>query len=82
MDMKCNATNCGCNNFDYIPNVDIKCLCKHSYKDHNAVTRKCQKCLNCMGFVTSWSCKCGSRYLQHNTKASLIKNNALSTTFE
>ena len=40
---------------------DLKCLCKHSYKEHHPVTRKCQRagCKNCAtSFTSKHGCAC------------------------
>ena len=48
---------------------DFKCLCKHSYRDHDPRTRKCKKpgCKKCPrgGFASKWSCGCGHLYEDH-----------------
>ena len=46
---------------------DIKCLCKHSYRDHNVKTKKCLKCKKCKCFTSRWSCSCTLKYDQHKT---------------
>ncbi len=49
---------------------DLKCLCKHSFKDHNPVTRKCQKpgCKNCTtSFTSKHGCACPLIYDDHVT---------------
>jgi Protein FAM221A/B len=60
---------CKCPSFNYIPiygSQDLKCGCKHSYLDHDKVSKKCQKC-KCLGFTCSWSCTCGYKYIEHTT---------------
>lgn len=47
---------------------DFKCLCKHSYRQHDVRTKKCIKCnIDCDGFSSKWSCSCGLKYAQHTT---------------
>ena len=44
---KVNCKNCKCKLFNYMPvhgSMDIKCSCKHSYEDHDPVSKKCIKC--------------------------------------
>lgn len=68
--IKCKEIGCKCRLFDYIPvhgSYDFKCLCKHSYRDHDVKTRKCLKCKNCTKFGSKWSCSCGLKYDEHKT---------------
>jgi hypothetical protein len=42
----CKVPKCSCPCYYYIPaygSYDFKCLCKHSYKLHDPVTKKCSK---------------------------------------
>lgn len=42
--IKCREAKCKCVMFDYVPvygSRDLKCLCKHSFKDHDAKTKLC-----------------------------------------
>ena len=66
--LSCVVDNCNCQEFKYIPGKSIKCLCKHSPLRHDPVDRKCLQCVCCVGFVTNWSCSCGSRLLEHESK--------------
>ena len=76
--MKCGVEKCSCDRYEYVPYFDIKCLCRHSYKDHEKGSRKCKMCSKCLGFMTNWSCKCGFRFDQHNTiKERKVKNGRL-----
>ena len=68
----CKAPKCKCKCFDYIPThgaYDFKCLCKHSFKEHDCLTRKCTRpnCKNCQGFMSTWTCSCGSKFIEHET---------------
>jgi len=48
----------------------LKCLCKHSCKDHNPNTRKCLKpgCKNChTGFTSKHGCSCPDVFDEHET---------------
>ncbi|PHJ22684.1 protein fam221a isoform x1 [Cystoisospora suis] len=45
--VKCRMRGCPCPLFEFIPvqgSQDIKCRCKHSYLEHNVVTRQCRRC--------------------------------------
>ena len=69
--------------FDYVPickfnqndellvgSQDLKCLCKHSFKEHHPVTRKCQRagCKNCStSFTSKHGCACPLIYDDHKT---------------
>ena len=47
---------------------DLKCLCKHSYRDHNCNSRKCQKAgCKCTKFNSKHGCACGLVYNDHET---------------
>ncbi len=49
---------------------DLKCLCKHSYKEHHPNTRKCLRvgCKNCgTGFTSKHGCACPEIYDDHHT---------------
>ena len=77
----CRTAKCGCKMFDYVPicnqiiltnsvvgSQDLKCLCKHSHKDHHPVTRKCLKpgCKNCStSFTSKHGCACPLVYDDH-----------------
>ena len=73
----CKMAKCKCKQFEYIPirgSQDLKCHCKHSYKLHDIVTRKCTKrhpvkgtCQNCHGFTSSFGCACGEPFSSHYT---------------
>lgn len=42
----CKVKGCSCQCFYYIPthgSYDFKCLCKHSFKEHDPVTKKCKR---------------------------------------
>lgn len=67
--VKCKNPKCKCQRFEYIPvhgSYDFKCLCKHSYRDHNCKNKSCTKCA-CSCFDSTWSCSCGLKYNQHKT---------------
>ena len=67
---KVNCKNCKCKMFNYIPihgSMDIKCLCHHSYEDHDPVTRKCLNCKSCSKFSSNYTCDCGQSYNMHKT---------------
>ncbi len=45
-DIHCKDKSCICQMFNYIPiygSMDLKCLCKHSYKFHDSLSRKCSQ---------------------------------------
>ncbi|CDW85039.1 UNKNOWN [Stylonychia lemnae] len=69
----CRAPKCACKMFTYIPifgSQDLKCLCKHSCKDHHPNTRKCLKpgCKNChSGFTSKHGCSCPDVFDNHET---------------
>lgn len=58
---------CKCKCYSYVPYYDIKCMCRHSYKEHDRNTKMCRMCEKCLGFVTNWCCKCGIKYELHET---------------
>ena len=62
---ECIVEKCGCYGYEYVPYFDMKCLCRHSYKDHDKISRKCKMCNKCLGFMTSWCCRCGFKFEQH-----------------
>lgn len=77
----CKNPACKCKQYSYIPvhgSQDLRCFCKHSYRDHTWKTKKCKKC-GCTCFQSSWSCTCGQTYNQHKTViqtyAEKVKNN-------
>jgi len=46
----------------------MKCLCKHSYDEHDPITKKCKKGMcGCNRFGSTWTCSCGSKYGDHTT---------------
>lgn len=54
--VSCQMRNCSCKLFEYIPirgSQDLKCHCKHSYKEHDCTTRKCHKVWNLLRFLFS-----------------------------
>lgn len=58
---------CPCPEFFYIPSeasYDFKCLCKLSFKLHDAITKKGPRC---QGFKSTWTCSCGKRWEEHGT---------------
>ncbi|XP_026192476.1 protein FAM221A [Cyclospora cayetanensis] len=45
--VKCLVPGCSCPHYSFLPiqgSGDLRCRCKHSYRDHHAVTRRCLKC--------------------------------------
>ncbi|CBZ51623.1 conserved hypothetical protein [Neospora caninum Liverpool] len=45
--VKCRMQACKCRLFEFIPvhgSQDVKCRCKHSYADHDVLSRKCTRC--------------------------------------
>ena len=67
----CRATKCACKMFSYVPifgSQDLKCLCKHSYRDHQPNSKKCQKpgC-KCALFNSKHGCGCNLVYNDHET---------------
>jgi len=68
---KVNCKNCKCKLFNYMPvhgSMDIKCSCKHSYEDHDPVSKKCIKCKICTKFSSNYTCDCGMPYDLHFTQ--------------
>ena len=68
--MKCKK--CACKLFEHVPCYganDVKCLCRHSYREHDLKTRKCKRnnC-KCNGFGSKFTCNCGEGYNTHKTK--------------
>ena len=72
----CRMKKCQCKCFEYIPirgAQDLKCHCKHSYKDHDILTRKCGKIIagykhcKCESFLSSFGCSCGDCFYDHYT---------------
>src|SRR3990167_3544683 len=67
--VKCNIKGCKCRCFDYIPvhgSYDFKCLCKHSYREHEMDgSRRCLRCKNCTGLTSAWRCSCHLQYQEH-----------------
>lgn len=44
-DIRCKDKKCGCRLFSYVPiygSADLKCLCKHSFTQHDPRTKKCK----------------------------------------
>ena len=42
----CKRNKCSCPCFNHVPvfgSNDFKCLCKHSYTEHDPITKKCTK---------------------------------------
>ena len=67
----CKDKKCKCPLFEYVPvhgSNDIKCLCKHSYSDHDNVKRCCTKpnC-KCVEFGSKFTCNCTYTYDDHVT---------------
>ncbi|CEM30336.1 unnamed protein product [Vitrella brassicaformis CCMP3155] len=69
--VSCRMQGCRCLMFSYIPihgSQDLKCRCKHSYEVHDARTKKCtQPSCSCSGFISRFTCGCGSSYENHET---------------
>jgi hypothetical protein len=71
--VKCKDKKCKCKLFNYVPVYganDVKCLCHHSYREHElAPTKKCKRpnC-KCTKFGSKFTCNCGMGYDQHKTK--------------
>lgn len=69
--MFCKRPKCVCPSFNHVPQFgsnDFKCLCKHSYTEHDPVSKKCAKGLcGCNRFNSTWSCSCGAKYNEHTT---------------
>eukprot|EP00826_Nyctotherus_ovalis_P012798 TRINITY_DN1340_c0_g1_i20.p1 TRINITY_DN1340_c0_g1~~TRINITY_DN1340_c0_g1_i20.p1 ORF type:complete len:286 (-),score=74.43 TRINITY_DN1340_c0_g1_i20:47-904(-) len=70
-EVHCKDKKCACRLFSYVPiygSADLKCLCKHSYMQHDPRTKKCKtaKC-TCSKFISNHSCSCGQRYPEHTT---------------
>lgn len=69
----CLSPGCKCKCFQYVPYYDLKCMCRHSYKEHDVTSKMCKMCKKCLGFVTNWNCKCGMKYELHETVFQLKK---------
>ena len=78
--IKCKKCPCKC--YEHIPfygSNDVKCLCHHSYRDHDLFSRLCTKrnC-KCQKFNSKFTCNCGEGYDTHKTfiytKEERIKN--------
>ncbi|CAD8206034.1 unnamed protein product [Paramecium octaurelia] len=68
----CKNKQCSCPQFNYIPifgSQDLKCVCHHSYTEHDPITKKCTKgqCGCNTRFQSSWLCTCGQKYNDHVT---------------
>lgn len=68
----CKVAKCTCPCFFYIPtygSYDFKCLCKHSYRLHDPVTKRCKegKCGCNQRFQSTWTCSCGAKFPDHET---------------
>ena len=65
--VKCKDKKCKCKLFDYVPVYganDVKCLCHHSYREHELQgKRKCKRpnC-KCLQFGSKFTCNCGMGY--------------------
>lgn len=68
------------NNFLVDGSADFKCLCKHSYREHDPITKKCTKgqCGCNVRFASTWSCSCGYKFTEHNTVFETVKTRTLS----
>lgn len=69
--VKCKEKGCKCKLFNHVPcygSNDVKCLCKHSYREHDVEKRKCKRnnC-KCTGFNSKFTCNCGEGYDTHKT---------------
>lgn len=67
----CKTPKCRCRQFSYVPvygSNDLKCLCKHSFREHNPQTKTCERpnC-RCQGFSSTHSCTCSQHYNTHST---------------
>ena len=69
--MFCKKPKCACPCFTHIPvfgSSDFKCLCKHSYTEHDPISKKCSKGMcGCNKFASGWTCACGGKYGEHTT---------------
>ena len=67
--IKCKKCNCKC--YEHVPCYganDVKCLCHHSYREHDLITRKCnRKNCKCNLFGSKFTCNCGEGYDTHKT---------------
>ena len=67
----CKRPKCVCPTFSHVPvfgSNDFKCLCKHSYTEHDPISKKCIKGMcGCNKFSSAWTCSCGSKYGEHIT---------------
>lgn len=68
----CREPKCGCRQFGYVPvygSNDLKCLCKHSYKEHHPLKKNCGRAsCKCAQFSSTHSCSCSLHYNAHETK--------------
>ena len=67
----CKVAKCKCRQFSYVPvygSNDLKCLCKHSFREHDAHSKVCErKGCKCTGFSSTHSCSCSLHYNVHTT---------------
>lgn len=67
---KVNCKQCKCSMFNYIPihgSMNLKCMCKHSYEDHEPNSKKCLKGCGCPKFTSNYTCDCRMPYDAHFT---------------
>ena len=67
--IKCKKCPCKC--YEHVPCYganDVKCLCHHSYREHDLFSRQCKRrnC-KCQKFNSKFTCNCGEGYDNHKT---------------
>ncbi|XP_037549552.1 protein FAM221A [Nematolebias whitei] len=69
--LPCQVGGCHCSVFQYVPRLgsnSVRCRCKHLPQDHNeAMDHVCNKCNNCSGFQSPYTCGCGHPCSRHQT---------------
>uniref|UniRef100_A0A3Q3BAN8 Protein FAM221A n=1 Tax=Kryptolebias marmoratus TaxID=37003 RepID=A0A3Q3BAN8_KRYMA len=69
--LPCRVGGCHCSAFLYVPRLGsnpVRCRCKHLPQDHSEATdRVCNKCNNCSGFQSPYTCGCGQPCSAHQT---------------
>jgi len=68
----CKVPKCKCREFNYVPiygSNDLKCLCKHSFREHDPLQKACtRRACRCQGFSSTHSCSCSRHYNDHETR--------------
>eukprot|EP00921_Rhytidocystis_pertsovi_P011970 GHVQ01019388.1.p1 GENE.GHVQ01019388.1~~GHVQ01019388.1.p1 ORF type:complete len:296 (+),score=17.91 GHVQ01019388.1:2916-3803(+) len=67
--VKCRMYKCKCRLFNFIPvhgSGDLKCRCKHSFREHDPTTKQCTMC-SCSNYDSPQRCNCGQSSAGHTT---------------